>query len=66
MGIPKFPVCFHLFASRGGEMTCIVHELTFFNLIIEDCCALSGIRGTYKREQNYLFVYKCRSKQNLL
>ena len=29
-------------------------------------CALSGIRGTYKREQNYLFVYKCQSKQNLI
>jgi len=26
------------------------------------CCALSGIRGTYKREQSYLFIYKMSVK----
>ena len=45
-----------------------MQNFTFLNLVVRIVTVLpcSGIRGTYKREQSYLFLYKCQSEQNIL
>jgi len=52
-------VCFLLGYSPASEF----YVPTFRN---RQCCALSGIIGTYKLEQSYLFIYKRLSKQNII
>ena len=50
-------------APEDGQTNCPKHvELTGI-IMLAPC---SGIRGTYNREQTYLFIYEMPVKQNLI
>ena len=60
---PDFSKCQYCPCQKCSRQPITVGFTFFFISSVVPC---SGIRGTYKHEQSYLFIYKCRSNQNLL